>query len=140
MVQKKKKKKIERKPGATGLVVTVLAVCIAGFIFWAAGRGSDTWSMPDYLLGKWVTSAPAYQSRYLEFNKVSVIFATGPATVAEYFISSLTTTVTEKGISIIIQSRDAQEVDYHFSLIYQPDDGVLFFKNQPQIKWRKETA
>lgn len=141
MVKKKKKEELKKKSGGTGLIVTVVAVCIAVFVFWAAQKNSKSWDVPDYLLGKWVTSAPAYQDRYLEFNKVSLIFATGPATVTEYFISTLTTTTTAKEISIIIESWDAQNVYYQFSLIYQEvNDGTLFFKNQPQIKWKKKPS
>jgi len=136
---KKKKKKIEKKPGRIGLVVTAVAVCLSVFIFWAVSKNSNSWEVPDYLVGRWISAAPAYQDRYLEINKVSLVLATGPTTVSEYFITSITTTTMAKEISIAIESKDPQNVPYQFFLNYQPGNngGTLFFKNQPQIKWVK---
>lgn len=137
--KKKKKKEIEKKSGKTGLMVTAVAVCISAFIFWAASKDSNRWEVPDYLVGRWISSAPAYQDRYLEINKVSLIFATGPTTVSEYFITSITTTATAKEISLAIESKDPQNIPYQFFLNYQSGNngGTFFFKNQPQIKWIK---
>jgi len=142
MRKKKKQKKIEKKAGRTGLILTVVAVCLSVFIFWAASKDSNRWEVPDYLVGRWITSVPAYQDRYIEINNVSLIFATGPTTVSEYFITSITTTATAKEISLAIESKDQQNIAYQFFLNYQPGNngGTLFFKNQPQIKWIKNPA
>ncbi|MCK9295773.1 MAG: hypothetical protein M0P70_11890 [Desulfobulbaceae bacterium] len=142
MRKKKKQKKIEKKSGRTGLILTVVAVCIAVFVYWAAQKGSRSWEVPDYLVGRWITSAPAYEDRYIEINKVSLIFATGPTTVSEYFITSLTSIATGKEISFTLACKDLQNIPYQFFLNYQPDNngGTLFFKNQPQIKWIKNPS
>jgi hypothetical protein len=140
--RKKKKEIIARKPGRTGLLVTVIAgLCIAIFLFWVTRKEITRWEVPGYLVGRWISSAPGYQERYLEISDVSLIFATSPTTVSEYFITNISTTATAKETSLAIESKDAQDITYHFALTYQPvQGGLLFFKNQPHIIWKKESS
>ncbi|MBU4261853.1 MAG: hypothetical protein KKC76_08250 [Proteobacteria bacterium] len=136
-----KKKKIEKKSGRTVFIATAVALIIGIFIFWAARLGSNRWEVPDYLVGRWISSAPDYQDKYLEINNVSLIFATGPGTVAGYFITDITSIAKGKEIAFTFECKDVQGIAYQFFLNYQPDNGgTLFFKNQPQNKWKKEPS
>lgn len=139
---KKKKKEIEKKTGRGMFIGTAVALLTGIFVFWAAQKNTYRGQIPDYLTGRWISSAPAYQERYLEISDVSLIFATGPATVTEYFITDITTAAKGKEISYTFECKDLQEdATYQFFMIYQPDnDGTLFFKNQPHIKWMKKPS
>ena len=136
----RKKKKIVKKPDRTPLVLAGIAVCIGIIIFWAARKDMSREEIPDYLVGKWLTSAPGYEDRYLEINKVSLLFATSESTVNEYFIDKNATAAAGKQIFFTFECKDLENSPYRFSLSYEPDNGgVLSFKNQSHITWRKET-
>lgn len=139
---RKKKKKIEKKAGRSIIIITAVAVLIGGiFVFWAARKDMRKETVPDYLNGIWISAAPAYHERYLEISDVSLIFATGPATVTEYFITNLTTAAQGKEILFTFDCKDLENTTYQFLLTYQPDNGgTLSFKNQPQVKWTKEPS
>ncbi len=96
--------------------------------------------IPDYLVGRWLTSAPGYEDRYLEINKVSVLLATSVSTVNKYFIDKTATTAAGKQIGFTIDCKDLENSPYRLSLTYEPDSGgTLSFKNQSHITWRKKT-
>lgn len=138
----RKKKKIIKKPDRTPLVLAGIAVCIGFFIFWVAGKDMTREEIPDYLVGRWTTSAPGYEQRYLEINKVSLLFATSESTVNEYFIDTAATSAAAEGKRIVftIECKDLENSPYRFSLTYEPGNGgTLSFKNQTHITWRKET-
>jgi hypothetical protein len=102
-------------------------------VFWAARKDINRGEIPDYLYGRWISSAPAYQDRYLEINNVSLIFATSPTTVAEYFITKITTTDTGKEILFTFDCKDLQDNTYQFFLTYQPDNGGTLFLETSRI-------
>lgn len=138
---KKKKKEIKKKTDRTLLFVIAAALLIGIFVFWAASKDANRGEVPAYLVGKWLADAPAYQERYLEINDVSLIFATGATTVAEYFITSASSAASGKMISFTFECKDLEDNLYQFSLIYQPDNGgTLYFKNQPHVKWMKSRS
>ncbi|MBI4791671.1 MAG: hypothetical protein HY789_02805 [Deltaproteobacteria bacterium] len=137
----RKKKKIVKKPDRTPLVLAGIAVCIGFVIFWAARKDMTREEIPDYLIGRWLTSAPGYEDRYLEINNVSLLFATSESTVNEYFIDKTATSASADGKQIVftIECRDLENSPYRFSLTYEPGNGgTLSFKNQSHITWRKE--
>ena len=137
-----KKKQPEKIPFRTGLIATGVFLCLALLVYWLAHRHNREWEVPDYLVGKWISFVPAYQDRYLEITKISLIFATGPSTVSEYFITNIITNATEQGTSFAIDSRDPEDISYQFFLIFQPNEhgGTLFFKNQQNVKWLKTSS
>ena len=138
----RKKKKIVIKPDKTPLVLAGIIVCIGIIIFWAIRKDMTREEIPDYLVGRWLTSTPGYEDRYLEINKVSLLFATSESTVNEYFIDKTTTSASAEGKQIVftIECKDLGNNPYRFSLTYEPGNGgTLSFKNQSHITWRKET-
>jgi len=134
---KKKKKESKKKSGRTALIAIAAALCIGILIFWAARKEGNREEVPDYLVGRWSSSAPAYQERYLEINKISLIFATGSTTVTEYFITNITSVASEKEISFTFACKDLEDYPYQFFMAYHPDSGTLYFKNQSHVKWMK---
>jgi hypothetical protein len=135
----RKRKNIVIKRDRTPLVLAGIAVCIALFIFWAARKDMTREEIPDYLIGRWVTAAPGYGDRYLEINKVSVIFATSASTVSEYFIETTSASAAGKQTLFIVDCKDLRNGPFRFSLLYEAENGgTLAFKNQPNVKWQRE--
>lgn len=130
----------EKQSGTKAYIMLGLVLSVGLLVFLGFAKDQASEEIPDYLEGKWCTTVPRYEERFLEISKVTLVFATGSHSTAEYFISKTARSVDAGQELFLIESKNIEGEEYRFSLIYQADNGgTLFFKNQPEVKWSKET-
>ncbi len=98
-------------------------------------------SVPTDLIGFWTTAAPQYEDRFLQFTKDSIIFGTGDASYNIHAITKIekASEATPSLYTISYMNPEGQE--YRFSFYHDPaHDGVITFKNQEDITWKKESG
>jgi len=100
-------------------------------------RSRDNELLPDDLVGRWTTSAPKYTDRFLELNKVSVVFGTGEDNIDVNFISSVDKRVEGGSTLYTIKYRDPKGMDGQVSFYWDPTEEVIRLKNQKRIVWEK---
>jgi hypothetical protein len=116
------------------LVIPVLIFVVAIYLF----HSKKNKDIPSNLIGKWTTSAPGYQGRFIELTKETIVYGIGGGKEDVYTISSLEEQAEGKNIIYTINFKNS-EVKFTRSFYYHPEKGgIIQFKHQEQITWRKE--
>ena len=121
----------------------ILVTFITLAVFSATGCGEKKGTIPDELIGEWKTSVPKYEGCHFEVTKLTVAFK--PKDEETY--SNIITKVKreedpeEEHILYIIFYKTESGKVYQLSLNYYPEEnGVIKFKNQPEIVWTKKRS
>ncbi len=88
------------------------------------------------ILGLWQSSCPRYKDRFLLISSDSVTFEFGGGEKATYPITRVRKRVKKQRTEYSLTYRNDEnlEIDLNFYL-YPRGDGVIIFKNQPEVKW-----
>jgi hypothetical protein len=114
-----------------GLAIAVL--------IWTVWPKNDT-SLPEDLVGYWVTSDPRYQDRFLQLSRVSIVFGTGRDNIDVNFIKE-TERYTEDGkTTYTIHYKNTEGLEGKLSFAWDPsDNGKIRLSNQEDMVWEKTT-
>ena len=94
--------------------------------------------IPVNLIGKWVTSAPGYEDRFIEITKETFVYGLGGDKKDVYIISTLEQDQEGQNIVYTINYKN-KEVTFTRSFYYHPENGgTIQFKHQKHIEWCKE--
>jgi len=105
------------------------------------GCDSDqTTSISDDMVGVWETSAQKYKDRFIEFKKDAVIIGQGNGNVSFQPIQKVTLVHQDESELYTIHYIDDEGDKDSISFFYDPVGGVIRFKNQGSIEWKKETG
>ncbi len=125
---------LQMKPKPVLLAFAILATFIG------CPSAKDT-SVPAGLIGVWTTAAPQYEDRFLQFTKGSIIFGTGENSYDIHPISKIEKAHEATPSLYTISHMNPEGQEYRFSFYYDPGhDGVITFKNQEDITWKKESG
>jgi hypothetical protein len=117
-------------------IIIPVVILILGITMFYFKKNKD---IPANLIGKWTTSAPGYQDRFIELTKETIVYGTGGLTEDMYFISSLEKNLEGKDSVYTINFKNS-EVKFTRSFYYHPEDGgTIQFKHQEHITWRKKS-
>ncbi|OPL16977.1 MAG: hypothetical protein AVO38_06680 [delta proteobacterium ML8_D] len=97
----------------------------------------DNESLPDDLIGRWITSSPRYNGRFLELSQIAVIFGVGEDNIDVNFISSVEKRIEADVILYTIKYRNQNETEGSIVFYWYPSDNVIRLKNQRQMIWKK---
>ncbi len=98
-------------------------------------------TVPAGLIGFWTTAALQYEDRFLQFTKDSIIFGTGDASYNIHAITKIEKVHEATPSLYTISYMNPEGQEYRFSFYYDPaHDGVITFKNQENITWKKESG
>lgn len=134
----------------------LVVLLFAASLFFACQPTTDN-SIPDYLIGMWVTSAPKYKSSYITFSTYYIMFGNVQENhVLMYSIKSIKkVNLNKDDLFTIIYIDDIERKDkentfsfYHTPVIKSPvkngradisqmTSGVLRLKNKKNIEWKK---
>jgi hypothetical protein len=115
------------------IVIPVLILAAALYVFYSK-KNRD---IPANLIGEWTTSSPGYQDRFIELTKETLVYGIGGDKEEVYTIISLGKTLEGKNTIYTINYKNS-EVKFTRSFYYHPEDvGIIQFKHQEHIKWRK---
>ena len=91
------------------------------------------------LTGKWTTSAPGYQDRFLEITKNTLTYGLGGDKKDVYFISSMKESLEGNDILYTFNYKNTDGLAFTRSFYYHPENGgAIQFKHQEHIAWTKE--
>jgi len=94
--------------------------------------------IPINLIGKWTTSAPGYQDRFLEITKETLTYGLGGDKEDAYLISSIEENPEGNNTVYTISYKNRDGLEFTRSFYYHPESGgAIQFKHQEHIEWRK---
>jgi len=115
-------------------IPVVIMVVFLIFVFFPK-KNKD---IPENLIGKWTTSAPGYEDRFLEITKETLTYGLGGDKEDIYFISNLETNPEKNKLPYTINFKNKDGLEFTRSFYYDPENGgAIQFKHQEHIKWRK---
>lgn len=115
-------------------IPVVIMVVFLIFVFFPK-KNKD---IPENLIGKWTTSAPGYEDRFLEITKETLTYGLGGDKEDIYFISNLETNPEGNKLPYTINFKNKDGLEFTRSFYYDPENGgAIQFKHQEHIKWRK---
>ena len=95
--------------------------------------------IPLNLVGKWTTSAPGYEDRFLEITKETLTYGIGEDKEDVYLISSLEESLEQNNRLYTIGYKNTDGLKFTRSFYYHPENGgAIQFKHQEHIERRKE--
>lgn len=93
--------------------------------------------IPKDLIGKWVTTDPKYEDRYLELTDHMIYFGTGGKTFDFDSIGEISMTPQGKRVLYTISYYHIEGQEFKLSILHDPKRQTLALKNQPHIIWTK---
>ena len=128
-------KKNERKMKLKWIVIP-LVIVVATITMFHFKKNRD---IPLDLIGKWTTSAPGYEDRFIEITKETIVYGLGGDKKDVYFISNLETNPERNKLLYTISFKNKDGLEFTRSFYYDPENGgTIQFKHQEHIEWRKE--
>ena len=116
-------------------IPVVIMVVLLMFVFFPK-KNKD---IPENLIGKWTTSAPKYEDRFIEITKETFVYGLGGDKEDVYFISNLETNPKGNKLLYTISFKNKDGLEFTRSFYYDPENGgTIQFKHQEHIKWTKE--
>jgi len=116
-------------------IPVVIMVVLLIFVFFPK-KNKD---IPENLIGKWTTSAPKYEDRFIEITKETFVYGLGGDKEDVYFISNLETNPERNKLLYAISFKNKDGLEFTRSFYYDPENGgTIQFKHQEHIKWTKE--
>ena len=103
----------------------------------------ERFTVPEELLGVWVTKDPNYSDRPFEIKKNTVVFEQGLGYLDfdVYPIAGVKKTESEGQTLYIIYYTIASGKKFEFSFYFSTaNGGEIRFKNQPEMVWTKKTS
>jgi hypothetical protein len=117
--------------------IVIPAVIIAVAIYLLPSKKKR--DIPVSLTGKWTTSAPGYQDRFIELTKETLTYGLGGDKIDVYFISSMEESLEGNNILYTINYKNTDGLKFTRSFYYDPVNGeAIQFKHQEHIEWTKE--
>ena len=115
------------------LIVVLILIGASIFVF----STKENMDVPEELIGKWTTSSPGYEDRFVEITKETFVYGLGGNKKDIYIISKLEKDQEGKHIVYTIKY-NSKDVKFTRSFYYDPGNGgTIQFKHQEHIKWRK---
>jgi len=116
------------------IVIPAVIVAVAIYVF----HSKKNREIPVNLTGKWTTSAPGYQDRFIELTKETLVYGLGGDKKDVYLISSIKKGLEGNNILYTINYKNKDGLEFTRSFYYHPENGwTIQFKNQEHIEWRK---
>lgn len=95
-------------------------------------------AVPESIQGIWTTDDERYADRRLELMPAAVLFYLGDEGDMEpYVVQELRVIPIDEGTLYEIDHTGREGGTMTLSLVVPPGDSTLFFRNQPQVVWRK---
>lgn len=118
------------------LLAFLLLLPVVGWI--ACGPSMDD-KAPADLVGVWETTEPRYKGCSLEITPERMIFRNPSSAARENRIRGVEKAMEGAKAFYRIHYEDSEGLEYALSLYHEiaEDHGVLYYKHQPMVKWRK---
>ena len=126
-----------------GNVSACASVCLAAFIALITISCGKITSVSDELIGVWKSSDVQYKDTSFEIHQKAITFRTKEGDSNRYGIVEIKKEMMEDKrwvlYTIYYINQDLQKMEFPF--YYQlSDSGLIRFKNQPSLVWRKDKS
>ena len=114
---------------------------VSGWLLVTVGCEPPTISeIPPELRGRWITESPKFEDRYMEFERLRVVFGQGEGESTGHAVHSITADQrTSDTIYHITYISEAGE-EYVLTLFYYPRTRTLRLRNRWRTMWKRQDA
>lgn len=120
-----------------------LIVCLAALIALSTINCGKITTASDDLIGIWKASDVRYNDTSFEIEKKAITFRTKEGDSNSYAIIELKKELMQDGqwvqYTIFYKNRDLHKVEFPF-YFHASDKGMIRFKNQPYLVWKKDAG
>jgi hypothetical protein len=118
-------------------MVTALVVLLA-FAF-LRGESYDSKTVPDFLVGEWVSNHPDYSDRYITLTPTGITFGTGGTSYVKYKILGIVQEEVEKTDTIVLHFRDVAGATFQRRVVFRDHGRSMHFASQPAVIWQRSS-
>jgi len=118
--------------------VWIIIICLMVLSVCHCGRKT---TVPDDLIGVWLTTEPTYQDCFFEIKTKEIIFGTGEEKFDTYPITKIRIEkdLKEQSTLYLICYKNIEKQEYKFFFYYDPaNQGTIRFKNQREMVWTRK--
>jgi len=96
--------------------------------------------IPEELSGKYITTHPGYEDHYFELNPGFIIMRLASGTLKFYDVRRVEKRViTRRTLYTVLCVNVDQGEEFNFAFFADlAGEGVIYFKNKPEVLWEKE--
>ena len=116
-------------------ILIIAAAALAGTLLLPGGYDAKT--VPDSMVGEWVSDNPEYSDRYITLATDSITFGVGGTSSVKYKILGIRTEESDGTSSIVLVFRDAVGTTFEREVIVDPSGSNWFFASQPAVVWQR---
>lgn len=96
-------------------------------------------SIPDSLVGTWVSDNPKYESCFLKITPLHIVFGDPEMNSEECEIKKVATEKKDQIVMVTINYVNTKKEPLSVDLLYSSKDGgYLSLKNQPGVIWKRQ--
>jgi len=119
------------------LTVILLSVMFAGYI---AGCVQAPALIPEELSGKYITTHPGYEDQYFELSPELITMGFGDGILKFYDVKRVEKEIIDRRtLYTVLCVNEDQGEEFNFAFFADfASEGIIHFKNKPQVSWEKE--
>jgi hypothetical protein len=123
----------------TRLTVVLFSVIFAGYI---SGCFHTPTSIPEELSGKYITTHPGYEDEYFVISPEYIIMGFADGMLKHYDVKKVEKEIVFRRTLYTVLCANEDEGE-EFNFVFFADlagdgDGIIHFRNKPQVSWEKE--
>ena len=121
----------------TRRTVILFAVMFAGYI---SGCFQAPTFIPEELNGKYITTHPGYEDQYFELGSTLITMGFTDGTLKFYYVKHVEKdTIDHRTLYTVLCANEEYAEEFNFSFFADlADEGIIHFRNKPQVSWEKE--
>ncbi len=121
-----------------GILLVVLLALLAAALYTSLAPDRTT-VLPDEIVGTWRTTDPRYAETILDIGKTSLVFGTVDNSSTSHTIERVEQEDFDLAKLYTVHYRDEGGLN-ELSFFYVPVDGLIRFKNQRSLAWRRASV
>jgi hypothetical protein len=131
--------KTEKNRTLAGLIILLYSLMVAGSI---AGCSQSSGLIPAELRGKYATDDPKYENQFFELSPVLITLGFGGGKFKHYNVKRVEKEIIDhRTLYTILCGNEDEGEEFNFSFfIDSPGEGIIYFKNKPQVAWEKQES
>jgi hypothetical protein len=97
----------------------------------------DSKTVPESLVGEWMSDNPEYSDRYLTMTSNSVTFGIGGTSFVTYTVLGIKKEQVEDVDKIILHFRDVAGTKFKRTIVVESPGARMYFESQPAVIWQR---
>ena len=129
--------KTEKNRSLTGLIILLFSVMVSGSI---VGCSQTPKFIPEELIGKYATNDPKYENQFFKLDPDLITLGFGGDEFKYYNVKRVELKIIDhRTLYTILCANEDEGEEFNFSFfIDSAGEGIIHFKNKPQVAWGKQ--